>query len=220
MDIEYDAGCGVVPFKYKDQNFVNALQWAIGLEIFLLADDPWRIFLTTDHPNGAPFTSYPHLIRLLMDKSFRNDMFAKLNIDAQAMSTLSSIDREYNLYEIAIMTRAGAARLVGLHDRGHLGVGAGADITVYTNNADREKMFAKPDYVFKDGELVVKDGQVVKVTWGHTHTVKPEFDRGIEKEIKKYFDTYHTMNTVSYTHLRAHETDSYLVCRLLLEKKK
>ena len=26
-------------------------------------------------------------------------------------------------------------------------------------------------------------------------------------------------NTVSYTHLRAHETDSYLVCRLLLEKK-
>ena len=27
-------------------------------------------------------------------------------------------------------------------------------------------------------------------------------------------------STVSYTHLRAHETDSYLVCRLLLEKKK
>ena len=28
------------------------------------------------------------------------------------------------------------------------------------------------------------------------------------------------MEPVSYTHLRAHETDSYLVCRLLLEKKK
>ena len=27
------------------------------------------------------------------------------------------------------------------------------------------------------------------------------------------------VQTVSYTHLRAHETDSYLVCRLLLEKK-
>src|SRR5665647_1232959 len=26
-------------------------------------------------------------------------------------------------------------------------------------------------------------------------------------------------DSVSYTHLRAHETDSYLVCRLLLEKK-
>src|SRR5665647_3886653 len=28
------------------------------------------------------------------------------------------------------------------------------------------------------------------------------------------------IRAVSYTHLRAHETDSYLVCRLLLEKKK
>src|SRR5680860_1745170 len=28
------------------------------------------------------------------------------------------------------------------------------------------------------------------------------------------------IDPVSYTHLRAHETDSYLVCRLLLEKKK
>src|SRR5680860_1727508 len=28
------------------------------------------------------------------------------------------------------------------------------------------------------------------------------------------------LQPVSYTHLRAHETDSYLVCRLLLEKKK
>ena len=31
---------------------------------------------------------------------------------------------------------------------------------------------------------------------------------------------YGTYHAVSYTHLRAHETDSYLVCRLLLEKKK
>src|SRR5665647_2466918 len=29
-----------------------------------------------------------------------------------------------------------------------------------------------------------------------------------------------SLSPVSYTHLRAHETDSYLVCRLLLEKKK
>jgi formylmethanofuran dehydrogenase subunit A len=193
MDIECDAGCGVVPFKYKDQNFVNALQWAIGLEIFLLVDDPWRIFLTTDHPNGAPFTSYPHLIKLLTDKTFRNEMFSRISPDAQAMSTLGSIEREYTLYEIAIMTRAGAAKLVGLHDRGHLGSGAAADITVYTDDADREKMFAKPDYVFKDGELVVRNGSVVKVTWGATHAVKPEFDRAIEKEIAKYYDTYHTV---------------------------
>ena len=193
MDIECDAGCGVVPFKYRDQNYVNALQWAIGLELFLTVNDPWRIFLTTDHPNGAPFTCYPHLIRLLMDKTFRNEAFAKLNLDAQAMSNLSAINREYSLYEIATMTRAGAAKLIGLNDRGHLGIGASADITVYTDLADREAMFSKPDYVFKDGELVVKDGKVIKVTWGKTHTAKPSFDIGVEQNLKKYFEKYHTI---------------------------
>src|SRR5665647_2705176 len=34
------------------------------------------------------------------------------------------------------------------------------------------------------------------------------------------FTSMSVMESVSYTHLRAHETDSYLVCRLLLEKKK
>lgn len=193
MDIECDAGCGLVPFKYKDKNFVNALQWAIGLEIFLLVDDPWRIFLTTDHPNGAPFSSYPHLIRLLMDKSFRNDMLATIHPQAQKMTTLASIEREYSLSEIAILTRAGAAKIIGLTGRGALGLGDFADITVYSDNADREKMFSKPDYVFKNGELVVKDGEVIKVTWGTTHIVKPDYDIAIEKDLEKYFNRFMTM---------------------------
>jgi formylmethanofuran dehydrogenase subunit A len=193
MDIECDAGCGVVPFKYRDENYVNALQWAIGLEIFLSVEDPWRVFLTTDHPNGAPFTCYPHLIRLLMDKPFRDEAFAKLHLDAQAMSNLTSIEREYTLYEIATMTRAGAAKLIGLGDRGHLGIGAAADITVYTEQDDKEAMFSKPSYVFKDGELVVKDGEIIKVVWGKTHTAKPTYDKGVEKGLKEYFDQYHTI---------------------------
>lgn len=190
MDIECDAGCGIVPFKYKDKNFVNALQWTIGLELFLLVNDPWRVFLTTDHPTGAPFTSYPHLIRLLMDRSFRNEMLSTIHPDAAQVSTLGSIEREYSLYEIAIMTRAGAAKLLGLSDRGHLGTGAAADITVYTEHEDKEKMFSKPDYVFKDGELVVKNGEIIKVTWGTTHVVRPTFDSSIKKELSSYFDHY------------------------------
>ncbi len=198
MDIECDAGCGLVPFKYRDQNFVNALQWAIGLEIFLLVDDPWRIFLTTDHPNGAPFTTYPHLIRLLMDKSFRNDMLATIHPEAQKMTTLASIEREYSLQEIAILTRAGAAKITGLVNRGSLGDGDWADITVYTDNADREAMFETPDFVFKDGELVVEDGEVVKVTWGTTHVVRPEYDVSVEKHLKDYFERYMTMKVGNF----------------------
>ena len=198
MDIECDAGCGVVPFKYRDENYVNAMQWAIGLEIFLSVEDPWRVFLTTDHPNGAPFTSYPHLIRLLMDKSFRDEAFDKLNLDAQAMSNLKAIEREYSLYEIATMTRAGAAKLIGMDNQGHLGEGAAANITVYTEQSDKEAMFGKPDYVFKDGELVVKHGKVVKVVWGKTHTAKPAYDKSVEKNLKEYFEKYHTIQLDNY----------------------
>jgi formylmethanofuran dehydrogenase subunit A len=193
MDIECDAGCGVVPFRYRDRNFVNALQWAIGLELFLQVNDPWRIFLTTDHPNGAPFTTYPHLIRLLMDRSFRNDMLSTINKHAAAASILGSLDREYTLYEIAIMTRAAPARSLGLKNRGHLGAGAAADITVYSDLKNREKMFEKPLYVFKDGELVAQNGKIVKVVNGSTHTLRPEYDRSIEKSLKQYFDRYMTV---------------------------
>ncbi len=194
MDIECDAGCGVVPFKYRDKNFVNALQWAIGLELFLLVDDPWRIFLTTDHPNGAPFTSYPHLIRLLMDRTFRNAKLSAINKDAAATSILASIDREYSLYEIAIMTRAAPARSLGLKNRGHLGPGAIADITVYTEHQNKEKMFATPEYVFKNGELIVKKGRLIKLVNGGTHTIRPEFDKSIERSLKRYFDKYQTVS--------------------------
>jgi formylmethanofuran dehydrogenase subunit A len=198
MDIECDNGCGVVPFQYRDKSFVHSLQWAIGLETFLRTDDPWRIFLTTDHPNGAPFTTYPHLIRLLMDKGFRNDMLQKVNPDAAAQSTLSTLDREYSLYEIATMTRAAPARSLGLADRGHLGAGACADITVYKDMANKEAMFAKPELVFKDGEVIVKKGQVVKVVQGATHVVRPDYDRAIEKPLKDYFSRYHTVQMENF----------------------
>ena len=193
MDIECDAGCGVVPMKYREKNFVNALQWCIGLETFLLVNDPWRIFMTTDHPNGAPFTCYPHLIRLLMDRGFRNDMLQKIDPAAQAASTLGSITREYTLYEIAIMTRAGPARSLGLRDRGHLGVGACADITIYRDDPDREAMFGTPEMVFKNGELIVKAGKIVRTVQGATHVARPDFDKGIERSLKDYFQRYHTV---------------------------
>lgn len=185
-DIECDAGCGVVPFRYREQSYVNALQWIIGLEIFLLVDDPWRVAMTTDHPNGGPFTSYPHLIRLLMDKSFRDEQLAKLHADAQVASALPQLTREFSLYEIAIITRAGPARLLGLRDRGHLGVGAAADIAVYRDDPDRERMFTSPAYVFKDGELVARDGTLVATPTGGIHFLSPEFDPGIEKRIRAY----------------------------------
>ncbi|WP_431122413.1 formylmethanofuran dehydrogenase subunit A [Variovorax paradoxus] len=193
-DIECEAGCGVVPFRYREQSYVNALQWVIGLEIFLLVDDPWRVVLTTDHPNGGPFTSYPHLIRLLMDRSFREEQLAELHPEVAAQAALRSITRELSLYEIAIMTRAGPARLLGLPDRGHLGAGAAADIAVYRENADREAMFATPEYVFKDGVLVSRAGRVTAAPVGGTHFVAPDYDRGIEQRLRRHLAAQGSVN--------------------------
>lgn len=197
-DIECEAGCGVVPFKYREQSYVNALQWVIGLEIFLLVTDPWRVVLTTDHPNGGPFTSYPHLIRLLMDRSFREEQLARLHPDVVANCALRSIARELTLREIAIMTRAAPARLLGLRDRGHLGVGGAADIAVYREQIDREAMFSTPECVFKDGELVARAGRVTAVPVGGTHFVQPDYDRGVEKTLRRHLASH---GSVSFDHI-------------------
>jgi len=193
-DIECEAGCGVVPFRYREQSYVNALQWVIGLEIFLLVTDPWRVVLTTDHPNGGPFTSYPHLIRLLMDRSFREEQLAKLHPDVSAHCALRSITRELTLQEIAIMTRAAPARLLGLRDRGHLGAGAAADIAVYREQTDREAMFSTPEFVFKDGTLVARGGRIAAVPVGGTHFVEPDYDHSIEKTLRKHLATHGSVN--------------------------
>lgn len=185
-DIECDAGCGIVPFRYREQSYVNALQWVIGLEIFLSIANPWQVALTTDHPNGGPFTSYPHLIRLLMDKSFRDEQLASLHPDVAAHCALRDMTRELTFAEIAVMTRAGPARLLGLRDRGHLGVGAAADIAVYREDADREAMFATPAYVFKDGLMVARAGRIVAEPVGNVHVVEPEYDPGIDRYIGAY----------------------------------
>jgi len=193
-DIECEAGCGVVPFRYQEQSYVNALQWTIGLEIFLLVNDPWRVVLTTDHPNGGPFTSYPHLIRLLMDRSFREEQLAKLHPDVVAQTGLKSITRELTLAEIATMTRAAPARLLGLVDRGHLGVGAAADLVVYRDLPDREAMFSTPEHVFKDGTLVARQGRITALPVGGTHFVAPGYDRGIERYLRRYHAVHGLVN--------------------------
>ncbi|MFG1428282.1 formylmethanofuran dehydrogenase subunit A [Roseixanthobacter glucoisosaccharinicivorans] len=188
MDIECDAACGVVPFAYRDKSFVNALQWAIGLELFLLIEDPWRVFLTTDHPNGGPFTSYPHLIRLLMDRDFRAEQLARLHKAARAHTNLAELKREYTLEEIAIVTRAAPARTLGLKDRGHLAPGAIGDVVLYADMADREAMFSAPRLVLKDGRTIVRDGEIVDLVQGRTYAVKPPFDPLMDKRMDRWFD--------------------------------
>ena len=181
-------GGGIVPYVYRSNDFYNVVQWASGLELFLLTNDPMRVFFTTDHPNGAPFTTYPDIFALLMDRDYRAKWIADLPAAAIDMTTLRSISREYTLQEVAIMTRAAPAKLLGLTDRGHLGAGALADVAVYHDDKDRAQMFRAAHLVFKDGDLVVREGRVIHYRWGRALKVNPGYDTAMDRRLSGYYD--------------------------------
>ena len=205
-DTECESGCGIVPFTYQEKVYIHALQWAIGLELFLLSKDPWRLVLSTDHPNGGSFMMYPRLIRLLMDRDFRNQEIQKVNQKAIRQTVLAdNLDREYTLEEIAIITRAGPARALGLKDKGHLGVGADADITIYDEHEDKERMFSTPRYVIKDGVAVIEDHEFRCDHEGRVLHAAPEYDIAIENSIKPFFEDNYSIVFENYA-----VTDRYL----------
>jgi formylmethanofuran dehydrogenase subunit A len=199
LDVENETGCGIVPYIYKDRNLVNAVQWAVGLELLLLIDDPWRIFLTTDHPNGGCFWRYPEIIRLLMDAEFRKTHLQSLPEKAQQRTILAELDREYTLSDVVIITSAGPARALGLTAKGHLGIGADADVTIYPAKPDEGGfLFSYPRYVVKGGQIVVEDGDVRQVTDGREFIVRPAHDEQIESYIRPLFEKVYTMSFANY----------------------
>ncbi len=180
-------GGGIVPYRFRRTSFANTIQWAAGLELFLLTADPARLIFTTDHPNGAPFTAYPDLIALLMSRDLRDEWMQTVSQEALELTTLRSITREYSLSDIAACTRSGPARLLGTRDRGHLAPGARADIAAYRNGSNRAAMFRDAALVFKDGHLVCRDGVVRGGTSGAL-AVRPGYDAAIERRLARFYD--------------------------------
>jgi formylmethanofuran dehydrogenase subunit A len=197
-DVELETGCGVVPIKYEDKNVVHATQWAIGLEWFLCVDDPWRIALSTDHPNGGSFLAYPQIMALLMDRGLRADTLAALPAKVKDRCPLGDLPREYSLSEIAIITRAAPARILGLKSKGHLGPGADADVTIYRPDADKTRMFSMPRYLIKGGEIVLDDGEIRQSVDGSLLHVAPERDPDAELGIADWFNDRSSIRFANY----------------------
>jgi len=167
--------------------------------------------LSTDHPNGGSFLAYPELIRLLMDRTYRDDCLKRVNPRLLAGSALADgLARQYTLNEIAIVPRAGPARLLGLLHKGHLGVGADADVTVYAPDADWSRMFATPRHVIKDGVLVVEEGQLRRAPEGRRLHVHPAYDVAIEPRLRDFFNRHATVAFENYpvSGLRHSEAES------------
>lgn len=197
-DTEMEAGCGIVPVTYKEKSLVHALQWAIGLEWYLLVKDPWQVAMSTDHPNGGSFLAYPEIIQMLMDRNYRHEILKRINPRVLERSVLKDLTREYTLDEIAIITRAGPARMLGLTQKGHLGSGADADITIYNESRDIKAMFELPWMVLKAGEVVVEKGEIRSESIGNTLHVSPSLDSAAMPDIQKWFESFYTIQFENY----------------------
>lgn len=212
-DVELECGTGVVPYVYSSKSPVNVVQWATGLELALSIKDPRKILLNSDHPNGGPFWRvYPELIGLLLSKKAREKKIRNMNRYVEKGSLIHTLDRELTLDDITWMTRAGCALDLGLKDKGHLGLGAVADVAIYDINPMEDDLskeykkvvraFSTADYCIKDGKIVVKKGKITNSPHGRTYWVDVKIPEKIEKEIikelKEKFWRYYTVNINNY----------------------
>ena len=209
-DVETETSAGIVPFRYRKKSYVHATQWSIGIELALLIKDPWKVFMTTDHPNAGPFIYYPRIIAWLMSAKAREATLQRINRRARNKSLLPSIKRELSFYELAVMTRAGQAKALRLKDKGHLGVGADADIAIYALNPKEidpsneykkvRRAFKHAAYTVKDGRIAVKDDAVVKSVQGATMwlDVKTSLPLDVNDDVKTRFRQYWTVEYENY----------------------
>ncbi|RLF22882.1 MAG: formylmethanofuran dehydrogenase subunit A [Thermoprotei archaeon] len=212
---ESEATTGIVPYLYKKSNYVNTVQWSIGLEVALLTKDPWKIVFATDNPNAGRFTKYPLGLSWLVSKKAREEIMAKLNRRGLKHTALPAVDREYTLYDVAIVTRAGPAKILGMPEKGHLGVGADADIAIYDLNpveVDVSKdykafirAFKRALYTIKSGVIVVKDGEVVEPNlYGSTYYVDatkaldPDAYKSTVNYVKEAFPKLYSVSFENY----------------------
>jgi len=133
-----------------------------------------------------------------MSYEYRVACLENLHPEITEMTLLKDLKKEFSLYEIAIMTRAAPARLLGQKDRGTLQAGARADIAIYREQENKSLMFRHAEKVFKNGELVLDDGRITQRTNGRTVTASVGFNQQIEQTVQDYFDRFYTMKLSHY----------------------
>ncbi|MFH1624444.1 MAG: amidohydrolase family protein [Pseudomonadota bacterium] len=144
------------------------------------------ISFSTDSPTNASFAAYPKIFSWLMKAENRANLFDK-----------EPPDFEYSLLDIARITRQNPADLLGLINKGHLGPGAEADISIYdidedTTAGELEARFRDCAYLIKGGNIVIEDHKVVD-----DQVQKKTYYRGMEP-----FDDEPARGLAKYSTLR------------------
>jgi formylmethanofuran dehydrogenase subunit A len=111
------------------------------------------------------------------------------------------------------MTRCSPSKALGLDNKGHLGVGADADIAIFDINpmkvdASRDyltydRAFRRAAYTIKDGTVVARNGEITARHTGKTMWIKSGLTQksinSLKDELRDRFEKYYTIQLGNYT---------------------
>ena len=226
-DVELETASGIIPVFYSRKNLVNSIMWAIGLELALQVKNPWQCMLTTDSPNGAPFVKYPEIAALFMSRKYREAELSRVHPDTEKRTLLHSLERELDWYDIAVMTRAAQAKALGVTGlgKGHLGVGADADIAIYPvkvgdvdPTVEYEKVISalsQTEYTIKKGLIVCRNGNCLVEGRNTVYWVDPqvpdEYNIENDPEFIKKFERYYSVKLSNYPVRESYMHENYRI---------
>ncbi len=149
MDIGLEQPLIISEVDEKREGNTKSLRFALDALEYLPSS---IISFSTDSPSGCLFSSYPKLFAWLLSRGNRKELMP---------------DAEYSLYELAQITRTNPARQLGLENKGHLGIGADADIAIYdldenTDGWELEKRLGNCSFLLKGGETIIREGKLNK----------------------------------------------------------
>ena len=146
-----------------------------------------------------------------MSKKARDKTASTVHKAIEKRTSLGSLDREYSLFEIATISRASTAKALGLRNKGHLGVGADADVSIYDFDEDHiQRSFSRTVYTIKDGEIVVKDGEIIGSPAGRTFWVDANGE--LTDEVKEEFPKFYTVSLDNYPVQKDYIPNEEVIC--------
>ena len=156
--------------------------------------------MSTDHPNGGSFLAYPQIIRLLMDRTYRRDMLKTVPADgARADRARPTSTANTRCTRSAIITRAGPARMLGLKNKGHSASGRRCrrdDLHARRESRDDVRAAALRDQGGPDASS--RRARSARTAYGKTLHVAPEYDRGVEADIRDWFEDSYSIRWRNY----------------------
>ena len=154
-------------------NKVYAVYDAGGYSDLVTGDEGLKLWLDNNSDVGGSFNVNPPLPRVWLAQAKRDDgsfVVDAISTDGGCIPRNVILEQGLSLVKLGILslsefaakTSLNPARMLRLHNKGHLSVGADADITIYDYATQKAvATFVKGKTVFKDGKVYGTGGTVI-----------------------------------------------------------